>query len=123
MPVTLGFARAVSVVAEPGAIVRLAVRAENAADELHRERARLGSEAGRLPWRSTAASSFAARARGGADMLQRDAHRLEELAVELRRHASHVEARLQVLADLKSTVHAAKQAERAERWTESHAPW
>jgi hypothetical protein len=136
--------------ADPGGIAGLAARAENAADVVVRERARLESAAVGMKWKSTAASSFARRAEGGSDLLRRDVDRLEELAAALRGHARHVEEHLQVLADLarraeqlaaqgvdlvggaadaaanaapeavKSAVHAAEQVE---GWVASHTPW
>jgi hypothetical protein len=137
-------------VADLGAIVALAVRAEHDADELLRERARLGSGGGEMRWKSSAAASFTARAQDGADMLARDAQRLDDLAAALRRHARHVQEHLQLLADLArkaeelaasgidavndaggaavnavagaatTTVHA---AEAAGSWVEDHVPW
>jgi hypothetical protein len=81
-------------------MARLAVRAEGAADEVMGEWTRLGSAAGGMRWRSTAASSFAQRARAGQDTLRGDAEILTELAAVLRRHARQVEEHLQVLADV-----------------------
>ena len=79
---------------------RLAALAERAADEVLGERSRLGSAAGGMRWESTAASSFAGRARAGEDMLRSDGERLTELATVLRWHARQVEEHRQVLADL-----------------------
>jgi hypothetical protein len=137
-------------VADLGAIVALAVRAENDADQLLQERARLGSSAGQMRWKSTAAASFNSRAQDGADMLARDAQRLDDVAAALRRHVRQVEEHLQMLADLArtaehlaataldavndagasavkvvaagatTTVHA---AEAAEGWVGDHVPW
>jgi len=81
-------------------MARLAVLAEGAADDVTRERSRLGSAAGGMRWKSTAASSFARRARAGQDTLRSDAQSLTELAAVLRRHAGQVEEHLQVLADV-----------------------
>jgi ABC-type transporter Mla subunit MlaD len=81
-------------------MARLAVRAERAADEVLGERSRLGSAAGAMRWKSTAASSFAHRARAGEDTLRADAETLTELAALLRQHAREVEEHLQVLADV-----------------------
>jgi len=79
---------------------RLAERAERAADEILGERSRLGSAAGEMRWKSTAASSFEHRAQAGQDTLRAEAETLTELAALLRRHAVQVEEHLQVLADL-----------------------
>jgi len=123
--------------------VALAERAESDADELLRERTRLGLSAGAMQWKSTAAASFTTRAQDGADMLARDAQRLTDLAAALRRHARHVQEHLQLLADLAgkaeqlaaagitavsdaggSAVHAvAGAADTAENWVEDHVPW
>ena len=85
----------------PGeALGRLAARAERAADEILGERSRLGSAAGEMRWKSTAASSFEHRAQAGQDTLRAEAETLTELAALLRRHAVQVEEHLQVLADL-----------------------
>jgi ABC-type transporter Mla subunit MlaD len=85
----------------PGdAMARLVARAERAAEQVLGERSRLGSAAGGMRWKSTAASSFAQRARAGEEMLRADAETLTELAALLRRHASQVEEHLQVLADV-----------------------
>jgi len=81
-------------------MARLAVRAERAADELLGERSRLGSAAGGMRWKSTAASSFAHRAQAGQDTLRADAETLTELAALLRRHARQVEEHLEVLAEV-----------------------
>lgn len=81
-------------------MARLAARAERAADDVQRERSRLGSAAGEMRWKSTAASSFAHRAQAGQEKLRLDAELLTELAVVLRRHAHQVEEHLQVLADV-----------------------
>jgi len=81
-------------------MARLAVRAEQAADEILRERSRLGSAAGGMRWKSTAASSFEHRAQAGQDTLRAEAETLTELAALLRRHALQVEEHLQVLADV-----------------------
>jgi hypothetical protein len=81
-------------------MARLAARAERAADEVMVERARLGSAASGMRWKSTAASSFAHRARAGEDTLRADAETLSELASLLRRHARLVEEHLLVLADV-----------------------
>lgn len=81
-------------------MARLAARAEGAADEVLGERSRLGSAAGAMRWKSTAASSFARRARAGEDTLRADAETLMELAAVLRGHARLVEEHLQVLADV-----------------------
>jgi predicted TIM-barrel enzyme len=81
-------------------MARLAVRAERAAGEILAERSRLGSAAGGMRWKSTAASSFAQRAQAGQDTLRADAEVLTELAALLRRHARQVEEHLQVLADV-----------------------
>ena len=87
--------------AVPGeALGRLAARAERAADEILGERSRLGSAAGEMRWKSTAASSFEHRAQAGQDTLRAEAETLTELAALLRRHAVQVEEHLQVLADL-----------------------
>jgi len=85
----------------PGeALGRLAARAERAAEEILGERSRLGSAAGEMRWKSTAASSFEHRAQAGQDTLRAEAETLTELAALLRRHAVQVEEHLQVLADL-----------------------
>jgi len=87
--------------AVPGeALGRLAARAERAAEEILGERSRLGSAAGEMRWKSTAASSFEHRAQAGQDTLRAEAETLTELAALLRRHAVQVEEHLQVLADL-----------------------
>lgn len=81
-------------------MARLAARAERAADEVLGERSRLGSAAGEMRWKSTAASSFEHRAQAGQDTLRAEAETLKELAALLRRHALQVEEHLQVLADV-----------------------
>ena len=85
----------------PGeALGRLVARAERAADEVLGERSRLGSAAGEMRWKSTAASSFEHRAQAGQDTLRAEAETLTELAALLRRHAGQVDEHLQVLADV-----------------------
>lgn len=81
-------------------MARLAARAERAADDVLLERSRLGSAAGGMVWKSTAASSFAHRAQAGADTLRADAESLTELAAVLRWHGRQVEEHLRVLADM-----------------------
>ena len=81
-------------------MARLAERVERAADDVLAERTRLGSAAGGMRWKSTAASSFAHRAQAGQDTLRADAQTLTELAALLRWHGRQVEEHLQVLADM-----------------------